>query len=149
MQERFTRNWAYISSHSLIDWAENFLLDLRKSRKNPDSLYVTYGFGVNTKIVQMDRSFEKLAVDEVVNGFSKSQNLRVFLLDNEGTLQSNVLAKGTGPVAPIDVGPLAYCSPHTDPRGLRSHGTAPSDKVLKYLRTLCEDPRNIVIITSG
>jgi trehalose 6-phosphate synthase/phosphatase len=150
VQERFTRNWAYISSHSLIDWAENFLLDLRKSRKNPDSLYLTKGSGSHTSLVQIDRSAEKLNVAFVTDCYRLSAKYRVFLLDNEGTLQSSFKPRGD----PLTSSGTSLASQNIpgvrhDLKGLLSRGAAPSVAVLNCLKTLCEDPRNIVIITSG
>ncbi len=148
VHDRFIRNWNYVSSHSLIEWAENFLLDLRKSRKNPDSIYLTQGTGINSRVVVIDRTSEKIYIPSVVSAYNLAIKYRVFLLDNEGTLQSNIRTRAESASGSSLVSQNVPGIRH-DLKGLLSHGAAPSPIVLKCLRTLCKDPRNVVIITSG
>ena len=41
----------------VVQWAEEFLLDLRRSRKREDMLYVSWGFGAGYRVLGMDQHF--------------------------------------------------------------------------------------------
>jgi len=132
----------YVATHSLIKWATDFISDVRESRKKDDVVYVSFGFGANTRLLGIDQNFGKLNFSEVVNGYKKAKNLRVFFLDNEGTLAPDLRNLSR------EHGASAGTGWSENPRG-DHQGSPPSISVLKYLKEICSDPRNVIVITSG
>jgi trehalose 6-phosphate synthase/phosphatase len=134
----------YVATHSLIKWAQDFISDVRESRKKDDVVYVSFGFGANTRLLGIDQNFGKLNIQEVVSAYKKSKKLRFFLLDNEGTLAIDLrnLSREHG----ASTGTLWSEYPN---ELSQDQGSPPSRKILKFLRLICSDPKNIVVITSG
>ena len=123
----------YVATHSLIKWASDFLSDVFESRKKDEMVYVAFGFGANTRLLGIDQNFGKLDITEVVKAYHKSK-LRLFLLDNEGTLAPDL---------------RDLVRDHGMADRLHDQGAPPTESVLMNLKTLCADPNNVVIITSG
>ncbi|EER16132.1 Trehalose-phosphatase, putative [Perkinsus marinus ATCC 50983] len=119
LAERLYRDTAYVSSHSLLTWAEDFLCDLRRAQKKAEMMYITYGFGANFRLMGLSEDFQRLEHDEILAAYKRSK-FRVLFLDNEGELTN-----------------------------LHMHGSPPSEKVLQMLRVICRDPRNVVVVLSG
>lgn len=141
----------YVASHSLIKWASDFVADIRESRKKDQMVYVSFGFGANTRLLGIDQNFGKLDEIEVVRAYHKSTKTRLFLLDNEGTLAPDLRHMSREHGASSAAGLLLATSESAagnDPL-LRDQGAPPSKSVLNYLSILCQDPRNVVVITSG
>jgi trehalose 6-phosphate synthase/phosphatase len=95
------------------------------------------GFGTKLRAVALNQDFRKLDSSEVLRSFNSAKN-RVLFFDNEGTLAADVRHICR-----------EYGAPQGDVSDLKSHGTSPSEQVLKHLRTLCADSRNTVVILSG
>ncbi|CEL98035.1 unnamed protein product [Vitrella brassicaformis CCMP3155] len=130
-RDRFLRDQNYLQHGSTLRWAEEFLLDLRRSRKREDMLYVSWGFGAGYRVLGMDQHFRHLEVTEVIQAFRKAKN-RIFFFDHEGTL-----APDRRRITAIPG------------ENLFSQGSGPSKAVQACLQTLCKDPRNTVVILSG
>jgi trehalose 6-phosphate synthase/phosphatase len=135
-RRHFAPDVNYVASHSLVKWATDFLADTREARKKDEMVYVAFGFGANTRLLGVDQNFGKLDPTDVAKAY-KGSKVRLFLLDNEGTLAPD----------------LRYNREHsasvTGHEQLSVQGCPPSASVLRILATLCQDPKNIVIITSG
>ena len=129
----------YVSSHSLLQWAQDFLLDVRQSRKRDEMVYVSFGFGAKSRLLGIDQNFGRLEIRDVVCAYKES-NRRLFLLDNEGTLAPDLreLVREHGASAAV----------HEAER-LHDQGAPPTESVLHCLSILCADPKNTVVITSG
>ena len=136
----------YVASHSLVKWASDFVADIRESRKKDEMVYVSFGFGANTRLLGIDQNFGKIDDVDVIRAYHKSTKTRLFLLDNEGTLAPDLRNMSREHGASSAAGLLA--SGCNDPL-LRDQGAPPSRSVLNYLSILCADPKNIVVITSG
>ena len=135
-RRHFAPDVNYIASHSLVKWATDFVADTREARKKDEMVYVAFGFGANTRLLGVDQNFGKLDAGDVSKAY-KTAKLRLFLLDNEGTLAPD----------------LRYNREHsasvTGHEQLSVQGCPPSSPVLKFLSVLCQDEKNVVVITSG
>ena len=135
-KRHFVPDANYVASHSLLKWAVDFLKDVRESRKKDEMVYVSFGFGAKTRLLGVDQHFGKLDSSDVVKAFNRSESLRLFLLDNEGTLAPDLRELPGHPSVASE-------------ESLRDLGAPPSRAVLEYLSVLCRDKRNVVVITSG
>merc|ERR1719161_2036715 len=98
----------------------------------------------------MDQNFGRLPLDEVMSAYRNAAAAdtstsprggggRVFLLDHEGTLAPDRRRLHR-----------EYGAPAEDQlHELQSKGSPPDEEVLECLRTLCQDPRNTVVVLSG
>ncbi|CAE8675446.1 unnamed protein product, partial [Polarella glacialis] len=136
-KERAETDFLYMSENSPMEWFEDFLTDLRRSRKKDDLRIESIGFGARVRQVCVGQNFQKLPINAVLQSYRNSKN-RVFFFDNEGTLAADKrhLVR-------------EYGAPKGDVSDLKSHGSAPDEHVLKCLRILCSDSRNTVVILSG
>ncbi|EER18482.1 trehalose-6-phosphate synthase, putative [Perkinsus marinus ATCC 50983] len=139
LAERLYRDTAYVSSHSLLSWAEDFLCDLRRARKKAEMMYITYGFGANFRLMGLSEDFQRLEHEEILAAYKRAK-FRVLFLDNEGScLICGVASSGQFPSS----------SSEGELTNLHMHGSPPSETVLQMLRVMCRDPRNVVVILSG
>jgi len=130
-------NLQYVSGSSPFEWFKDFLEDLRRNRKKEGMRFEAVGFGAKIRHIAMTQNFQKLPTESVMAAYRNAKN-RVLLFDNEGTLASdtrNLFRE--------------YGAPKGDVSDLKSHGSAPDERVLECLRTLCQDQRNTVVILSG
>ena len=174
--QHFVRDVAYVASQSQVNWAKEFASQIvrasianEKSMSQPGFVQMLSSAmsslidtsepapsSVAPVVASMDATprssshqvvvpgsysaIPRLSKDNVLHAFKKAQT-RVFFLDNEGTLAPNLsrIYRHYGSV------PLA------NPKivDLQSRGSGPSEEVLRLLSTLCEDPRNYVMILSG
>ncbi|KAH7648246.1 trehalose-phosphate synthase domain-containing [Cryptosporidium bovis] len=83
---------AYLLSHSTVYWAKEFIMDLRifsKKKKNDTLYHTTYGIGPSLKGISINLNSKQLNLNTLIHIYRKINNkdsLRIFLLDNEGTL---------------------------------------------------------------
>lgn len=141
-RRHFAPDVNYVASHSLVKWASDFVQDTREARKKDEMVYVAFGFGANTRLLGVDQNFGKLDSLDVVRSYQRA-NLRLFLLDNEGTLAPDLRYNrehGASVTGAFSIG---------DSEQLRAQGSPPSATVLRLLNLLCQDPKNVVVITSG
>ena len=145
-RRHFAPDANYVSSHSLLKWATDFLSDVREARKKDEMVYVSFGFGANTRLLGIDQHFGKLNSSDVVQAFQRSSSgLRLFLLDNEGTLAPDLRE-----LAREHQASGGFPDSHSDSTArLSDQGAPPSKAVLSFLKILCKDKRNVVVITSG
>jgi len=119
------RDINYIYKNTTTKWAKNFLVDLKKARKNTNEFqYVTHGLGDGLKLIALNKSFTNLNINEVLDAYKKSNN-RLLLFDNEGTLSNHVK------LAHID------------------QAEGPSDQILSCLNEICIDKNNTVFVVTG
>lgn len=130
-------NLHYVSECSPTEWFEDFLTDLRRARKKEGIRIESIGFGAKIRQVCMSQNFNKLPNETVLTAYRGAKN-RVLFLDNEGTLAADKRNLYR-----------TYGAPQGDVSDLRSHGALPGMEVLECLRTLCQDPRNTVVVLSG
>lgn len=135
--ERWEINHQYTSDYSPVVWFEDFIKDLRRARKKEGTRIEHIGFGAKIRPMAVTASFQRLNVEEVMRALFISKR-RVFFLDNEGTLAADKRNLYR-----------AYGAPTGDVTQLSSHGTAPNEQVLQYLRDLTADSRNTVVVLSG
>lgn len=136
-EEMYGCNLTYVAKSSGVEWFRDFLEDLRRNKKKEGMRFEAVGFGAKIRHIAMTQNFQKLNTDHVVAAYRSAKN-RLILFDNEGTLAAdtrNLFRE--------------YGAPKGDVWDLKSHGTAPNEAVLECLRTLCQDPRNTVVILSG
>ncbi|KAF4745601.1 Trehalose-6-P synthase/phosphatase complex synthase subunit, partial [Perkinsus olseni] len=148
LASRFARDISYVTSHSLLRWAQGIINDLARCRahyvsrmSNPDAdKEVAWGVKGSCQVLAQidDHNFFKLDVPRVVRDYSKSQR-RIFFLDNEGTLAPDLRRMFRHSEGGVD----------RESNTLMSHGNPPSAAVLDSLTKLCSDPRNTVVILSG
>eukprot|EP01069_Polyplicarium_translucidae_P006575 Polyplicarium_translucidae@DN2984_c0_g1_i8.p1 len=119
LRDRFCRDQIFLESNSTLQWAEEFLTDLRRARKHENKLYVSWGFASSYRVLGMDAQFRLLNQDRVVAAFKHSQN-RVLFFDHEGTLAPDRRHMTAIPGA----------------ENLASKGNAPSESVKRYLRAI-------------
>ena len=130
--ERFNTDQAYVSSKSLLAWADDLIEDTRRARKSDDKVYFSLGFGSQSRVLGIDQRQEHLNIDAVIRAYKNSKN-RLILLDNEGTLAAEA--------HPVRLG---------DMDDLHAHGSPPNLDVLDCLKSLAADSsQNLVVITSG
>jgi trehalose 6-phosphate synthase/phosphatase len=141
-RRHFAPDVNYVASHSLVKWATDFVADTLEARKKDEMVYVAFGFGANTRLLGVDQNFGKLDSGDVVKSYQKSR-LRLFLLDNEGTLAPDLRYNREHSASVANTFSLA------ETEQLRAQGSCPSAAVLRFLNMLCADPKNVVIITSG
>ena len=119
---KFNRDLSYAESYGQLQWAEEFTIDLitaANSRTQPAPERSLSGFG------------SRLEISSVVSAYSTA-DLRIFFLDNEGTLAPDLSLGRTG-----------------NREILVSHGNPPSPAVLNSLHALLQNLKNIIVILSG
>ncbi|OII75243.1 trehalose-6-phosphate synthase [Cryptosporidium ubiquitum] len=92
------RHWnmdrAYLLSHSTVNWAKEFIMDLCifSERKKNDMLHyynTTFGIGPSLMDIRINLNSQHLSLNllsQVYRKVDRVGGLRLFLLDNEGTL---------------------------------------------------------------
>eukprot|EP01071_Lankesteria_metandrocarpae_P008752 Lankesteria_metandrocarpae@DN5043_c0_g1_i1.p1 len=130
--EYFIWDQNYLQYQSTLVWAQDFLKELRTSRKDDDKLYVSWGFASTFRVLGLDSNFRHLDASSFVLAFRMSRR-RVFFFDHEGTLATD-RRKMTALLGQDN---------------LFSSGTPPSALVKECLRALAQDSRNTVVILSG
>ena len=128
-QQNFTdkmqRDLNYIHEHTTLRWAQNFLTDLKRARKDTHHFqYVAHGMGDKLKVIGLPKHFGHLREDEVLKAYRSSKN-RVLIFDHEGTLGTLLKDKNNDKLK------------------------FPSDKNLECLAELCRDGANSVFILTG
>ena len=138
----FARDANYVASQSQVSWAREFTVHVIRASLASERTAIldTEGSPRTSMLPAAYSALPKLNRELVLAAFRQSRS-RVIFLDNEGTLAPNLsrIYRHYGSV------PLA------NPRAvdLQSKGSGPSEEVLRILSTLCQDPRNIVMILSG
>jgi trehalose 6-phosphate synthase/phosphatase len=136
--ERFMLDFTYIQQRKVENWAEQFLCDLQGTKKD-DFYFGPMGFGTDFSVVNMAAGFRRLEKEEVVRGYPKTKS-RVFLLDYEGTLQTEEFGFDSVLDMPEYENIMVRLSSSADP---------PSKSILDCLKNLCSDMKNVVVILSG
>lgn len=117
---RHEKHYRYVSSHDVGYWANSFLQDLERAcgdhmRRRCWGI----GFGLGFRVVALDPSFRKLAMEQIVSAYRRRSS-RLVLLDYDGTLM---------PQASID--------------------KSPSNGTMEMLNSLCSDKNNVVFLVSA
>ncbi|CDR96075.1 trehalose-6-phosphate synthase domain containing protein, putative [Babesia bigemina] len=128
------RDFEYIVSSDTVSWADQFIRELFFARKRQDMLHLTWGFGKTLKTYSVANTFQHLSIDYVLNSYDAARR-RLIFLDCEGTLSASLW--DTPPRSPQD------CE-----RSIRM-GISPLECNVKSIRTLAEDPLNIIVVISG
>ncbi|XP_051145114.1 alpha,alpha-trehalose-phosphate synthase [UDP-forming] 5 [Andrographis paniculata] len=88
-QMRHDKHYKYVSSHDVAYWAHSFLLDLERAcRDHIRRRCWGIGFGLGFRVISLDPSFRKLAVEHIVSAYKRTKN-RAILLDYDGTITSS------------------------------------------------------------
>ncbi|KAJ1610998.1 trehalose-6-phosphate synthase [Cryptosporidium canis] len=86
---------AYLLSHSTVNWAKEFIMDLciLSERKKKEMLHfynTTFGIGPSLKDIRINLNSQHLSLNLLSQVYRRAEKsgrgLRLFLLDNEGTL---------------------------------------------------------------
>jgi trehalose 6-phosphate synthase/phosphatase len=118
---RHEKHFRFLSTHDVAYWARSFMGDLQRTCKgHARQRCYGIGFGLGFRIVALDPDFRRLRTDLIASAYKKSSS-RAILLDYDGTMIPQ-----TGINNPM-----------------------PSPEVLSVLNTLCNDPKNFVVIVSG
>lgn len=88
-EERLARHQKdadYVSTHTVLQWAYQILMDLKRVRKDFDrSYYSGVGLGLGFRVLGMESGFHQLEADAVCRAYRQSR-YRVILADYGGTL---------------------------------------------------------------
>ncbi|XP_051187465.1 alpha,alpha-trehalose-phosphate synthase [UDP-forming] 6 [Lolium perenne] len=116
---RHEKHHKFVSTHDVGYWANSFLQDLERTCQDHNKRRCWgIGFGLRFRVVALDTSFKKLAVEQLVSAYRRTTK-RAILLDYDGTLM-----------------------PQT------SFGKNPSSKTIDMLNSLCRDKNNMVLLAS-
>ncbi|XP_050879877.1 probable alpha,alpha-trehalose-phosphate synthase [UDP-forming] 9 isoform X2 [Lathyrus oleraceus] len=119
-QCRHEKNYQYVSTRDVANWAQQFEQDLVFSCKDHYmKLYWGFGFGLEFRVLALSASFKKLSRDYVVSAYKRTKCRAIFLA-YDGT----IIPEGSSFESP---------GPH----------------VISMLNNLCKDPNNTVFIVSG
>lgn len=169
----FSSDVSFVLNNSTHQWAEGFLIDLRRARKRRDVNFVQVGLGAGLRLLGIDQAFCQLDASHMLTRFKNSFKRRVFFLDYEGTITAPAATPVDGRVDTTNVSNsrvrssvhaaanqmLMGASVHhegnlpvaeeglgdvLDPRG-----APPSRLCRERLEKLCSDPRNWVTVLSG
>ncbi|KAG6483545.1 hypothetical protein ZIOFF_060193 [Zingiber officinale] len=119
-QLRHEKHYRYVSTHDVAYWSRSFMQDLERSCKDHFKRNCWgTGLGFGFLVVALDPNFRKLHIDGIVSAYEKAES-RAILLDYDGTLV-----------------------PQT------SLNKKPTAEVIRIIKTLCADKKNVVFIVSG
>jgi len=132
---RHTKDFDFISSHTVLQWAYQILLDLKRVRKEFDrSYYKGVGLGLGFRVLGMESGFNPLSSDEVIKAYRNS-SVRVIMTDYGGTLVADNEKKENVKY---------YAVLH---KMARRQG--PPKKVLDLLSELSSDLKNMLFVVTG
>ncbi|KAG0573335.1 hypothetical protein KC19_VG169200 [Ceratodon purpureus] len=118
---RHEKHFRYVNTHDVAYWARSFITDLERTCKgHARRRCYAIGFGLGFRVVALDPDFRRLRTELIVSSYKKSTS-RAFLLDYDGTMISQAAI----------------------------NNPMPSPEVLSILNTLCNDPKNVLVIVSG
>ncbi|CAL9102494.1 unnamed protein product [Musa acuminata var. zebrina] len=119
-QLRHEKHYKYVITHDVGYWANSFLQDLQRAcRDHTMRRCWGIGFGLGFRVIALDYTFRKLSVDHIVSAYRRTKS-RAILLDYDGTIM-----------------------PQT------SINKTPTPEAISTLKSLCDDPRNVVFLVSG
>jgi len=117
--QRMEQIYEYIQRVTTLQWAQNFLVDMKRAY-DPVGSYVKTGFGLNWQLIKSKKGFKELNVMQIQDVITESKK-RVFIFDQEGVI----------PMKP------------------NAHGKhEPSHEVVEALNLLSANPANIVFVVS-
>ena len=121
-QANHARRFNYVMHHTVESWANGFLDNLMRATKLGAELnYVAVGTGGETRLMGLRQNFVHLSSQKLTTTYQQSE-LRIILTDLDGTLLTPSKS---------------------------SRNTPPPPGVIKLLKFLSEDPRNVVFVMSG
>ncbi|DBA04988.1 TPA: hypothetical protein N0F65_006990 [Lagenidium giganteum] len=163
---RFQLSYKFLVSSSESKWAERMLADfeatLATKQHSDAGETIEVGFGFDYRVMQFVSGFNKLDVDDVVRKCTKASQ-RLFVFDYGGTLSftTSILDESAAAhhhhrngaveqnVHCKDLGDRTSAYGQDDIRFMDGQVRTPlSDEVRENIRTLCDDPHNIVFIVS-
>ncbi|XP_047089892.1 alpha,alpha-trehalose-phosphate synthase [UDP-forming] 6-like [Lolium rigidum] len=90
---RHDKHYRYVEKHDVGYWANSFLQDLERTCKDHSQRRCWgIGFGLRFRVVSLDLSFRKLAMEHIVQAYRRSKK-RAILLDYDGTLMPQAISK--------------------------------------------------------
>jgi trehalose 6-phosphate synthase/phosphatase len=90
---RHDKHYRYVEKHDVGYWANSFLQDLERTCKDHSQRRCWgIGFGLRFRVVSLDLSFRKLAMEHIVQAYRRSKK-RAILLDYDGTLMPQAINK--------------------------------------------------------
>ncbi|VAH88383.1 unnamed protein product [Triticum turgidum subsp. durum] len=90
---RHDKHYRYVEKHDVGYWANSFLQDLERTCKDHSNRRCWgIGFGLRFRVVSLDLSFRKLAMEHIVQAYRRSKT-RAILLDYDGTLMPQAINK--------------------------------------------------------
>lgn len=117
--QRMEQTFEYIQRMSTLQWAHNFLMDLKRSY-DPVGSYVKTGFGLNWQLIKSKKGFKTLDLN-LLEDVYKNCNHRIFIIDLEGVVPMKSTAQG-------------------------KH--EPTAEAIEVLNQLSNEPKNIVFVVS-
>lgn len=84
---RHEKHWTYVSGHTVLHWARNYLQYLVQSTDGHQRMK-TYGLGLGLdtfRMVALDPSFRKLQIGDLLPRYQEAKK-RLILCDYDGTL---------------------------------------------------------------
>jgi trehalose 6-phosphate synthase/phosphatase len=166
-RNRFQLNYKFLTLHSDSRWSDHLLADIEASavqetKDGKDSVEV--GFGFDYRVMHFNSSFVKLNVDDLVRKYTKSTR-RLFVFDYGGTLSwtASILEEGAAAYHfNPNTGSLEMDTPEVGSREPQAKGfpqhviryidgqvrTPLTSEARDNIRSLCDNPQNIVFIVS-
>lgn len=163
---RFHMNYMFLAMHMETNWSERLLSDIEAAvcKKHPMEAGATIdvGFGFDYRVMQFESGFVQLDVDELVKKCAASSR-RLFVFDYGGTLSwtSSILDED-GAAHYHRNGSIDSAMSSNDPGSWRTAfgqdairyidgqvRTPLSDEVRDNIRTLCDNPQNVVFVSSS
>ncbi|KAF0912587.1 hypothetical protein E2562_015277 [Oryza meyeriana var. granulata] len=90
---RHDKHYRYVDTHDVGYWATSFLQDLERTCKDHAQRRCWgIGFGLRFRVVSLDLSFRKLAMEHIVMAYRRAKT-RAILLDYDGTLMPQAINK--------------------------------------------------------
>ncbi|KAL6867573.1 hypothetical protein ACP4OV_015597 [Aristida adscensionis] len=90
---RHEKHYRYVSTHDVGYWAKSFLDDLRRTcEDHAQRRCWGIGFGLRFRVVSLDLSFRKLALEHILMAYRNAKT-RAILLDYDGTLMPQAINK--------------------------------------------------------
>ena len=141
----FKRDYAYLQSHSTLQWVNNFISDLRRVQQHDSKYKIGLGIGLTFQLMRLNINFKHLTPYKFIEYYSKSKR-RIMIFDYENTLvnigddifsnTNNSSNSSSGVNTNQQFSPLRH--PHSN-----------HQRILKLMKNLSHNPNNLIFILSN
>lgn len=124
--ERLSSDIDFVIENTTFSWIKNFLIDMKRTDESQKLGLDAVERGLGFRVMKLGSNFTHLSKKKMMDYYINSEGYRLFFLDYEGTLQTKEKM--------IEETLLGY---------------KPNNQLIKLLKKLCSNPKNIVFIVSG